>query len=128
MSTLLLVKLLITGLVAGVAAGFFGIGGGLIIVPALVYLAGFSQQEATGTSLAILLAPLGLGAVIEYNKKGYVDWKAAAIIGILVALGAWLGGKTAVKLPETTLKMAFGIFAIVAGIQTIWSAYVKMRA
>lgn len=121
-------KLLLTGLAAGVAAGFFGIGGGMIIVPALVYLAGFSQHQATGTSLAILLPPLGLGAVLEYHKKGHVDWQAAIIIGILLALGAWLGGKYANDLKGPTLQMAFGVFAVVMGVFTIWTAFLKMKS
>jgi uncharacterized membrane protein YfcA len=121
-------KLIITGIIAGVAAGFFGIGGGLIIVPSLVFLMGFSQHKATGTSLAILLPPLGLGAVYEYAKKGNVDWGAAIIIGSLLALGAWYGGRTANKLPETELKLGFGVFCIVAGVYTIWTALLKMRA
>ncbi len=123
-----MLKFLLTGLVAGIAAGFFGIGGGLIIVPSLVYFAGFSQHKATGTSLAILLAPLGLGAVIEYAKKDNVDWRAAAIIGILLALGAWIGGKYANQLKGPPLQLAFGVFAVVMGSYTIWSAMTKLKA
>ncbi len=125
---MLYLKFLLTGLVAGVAAGFFGIGGGLVIVPSLVYFAGFSQHKATGTSLAILLAPLGIGAVLEYAKKGNVDWRAAAIIGILLALGAWFGGRYANQLKGPTLQLGFGIFAVVMGSYTIWTATSKMRA
>lgn len=119
-------KFLIIGLIAGVSAGFFGIGGGLIIVPALVYLAGFSQHEATGTSLAILLPPLGAGAVWEYAKKGNVNWEAALVIAVLLALGAWLGGKYANELKGPTLQLAFGVFALVTGTYTIWTALSKM--
>lgn len=125
---MLYLKFLITGLVAGIAAGFFGIGGGLVIVPALVYLAGFSQHKATGTSLAILLPPLGIGAVYEYAKKGNVDWTAAIIIGLLLALGAWFGGKYANQLKGPTLQLAFGIFAIVMGGYTIYTATTKIKA
>lgn len=120
-------KLLLTGLMAGIAAGFFGIGGGLIIVPALVYMLGFSQHKATGTSLAILLPPLGIGAVYEYHKKGNVDIRAALIIGVLLALGAWLGGKYANQLKGPTLQLAFGVFAMVMGAYTIVTALAKMR-
>ncbi len=121
-------KFLLTGLVAGIAAGFFGIGGGLIIVPALVFFAGFSQHKATGTSLAILLPPLGIGAVWEYAKKGNVDWQAAIIIGALLALGAWAGGHYANKVNEAPLKLAFGLFAVVMGSYTMWTAVSKMRS
>ena len=121
-------KLLLTGLLAGIAAGFFGIGGGLIIVPALVFLLGFSQHKATGTSLAILLPPLGIGAVMEYHRKGNVDFHAAIIIGSLLALGAWLGGKYANQLKGPSLQLGFGIFAMVMGIYTIFTALAKLRS
>lgn len=121
------VWLLVTGLVAGVAAGFFGIGGGLIIVPALVYLLGFSQHKATGTSLACLLPPLGLGAVWEYQKSGNVDFKAALVIGTMILLGGWVGGKYANQLKGPALSLGFGIFAILIGIYTIWTALQKMK-
>ncbi len=121
-------KLLLTGVLAGVAAGFFGIGGGMIIVPALVYLLGFEQHKATGTSLAILLPPLGLGAVYEYHKKGHVDFNAALIIGALLAVGAWAGGKYANQLKGPTLQLGFGVFAVVMGVYTIVVALAKMRA
>ena len=125
---MLYLKLLLTGLVAGIAAGFFGVGGGLVIVPALVYFAGFSQHKATGTSLAILLPPLGIGAVWEYAREGNVDWHAAAIIAVLLALGAWIGGKYANELKGPTLQLAFGIFAVVMGSYTIWSAAAKLKS
>ena len=120
-------KLIFTGIIAGIAAGFFGIGGGLIIVPALVYLMGFSQHKATGTSLAILLPPLGAGAVYEYAKKGNVDWRAAIIIGSLLAVGAWAGGKYANQLKGPSLQLGFGIFAMVMGAYTIVTAMAKLR-
>lgn len=119
--------LLLTGLVAGISAGFFGIGGGLIIVPSLVYLLGFDQHRATGTSLAILLPPLGIGAVWEYYKKDNVDFKAALVIGVLLALGAWIGGKYANQLKGPTLQLMFGVFAVVMGSYTIWTAVLKLR-
>ena len=125
---MLYLKFLLTGLVAGIAAGFFGIGGGLVIVPALVYFAGFSQHKATGTSLAILLPPLGIGAVYEYAKKGNVDWTAAAIIAVLLALGAWFGGKYANQLKGPTLQLAFGVFAVVMGGYTIYTSMAKLKS
>jgi hypothetical protein len=122
-----LIYLLITGLIAGVCAGFFGIGGGLVIVPLLVYFLGFSQHKATGTSLTVLLPPLGAGAVYEYYKKGNVDFKAALVIGVLLAIGAWMGGKYANQLKGPTLQLAFGIFAVVMGSYTIFTAISKMK-
>ena len=121
-------KLVFTGILAGIAAGFFGIGGGIIIVPALVYLMGFSQHKATGTSLAILLPPLGLPAVYEYAKKGNVDWQAALVIGSLLAFGAWAGGKYANNLKGPSLQLGFGVFAVVVGVYTIVTALAKMKS
>ncbi|MRR14085.1 sulfite exporter TauE/SafE family protein, partial [archaeon] len=72
--------LILIGLVSGVVSGIFGIGGGVLIIPALVYLLGFSQHTATGTSLAILLPPVGLGAVMEYYRRGNVDIRTALIV------------------------------------------------
>lgn len=119
--------LLLTGLIAGIAAGFFGIGGGLVIVPALVYILGFSQHKATGTSLACLLPPLGIGAFYQYWKAGNVDVRAAVVIGSMLLLGGWFGGKYANKIDDTPLKLAFGVFAILAGVYTIWTTLQKMR-
>lgn len=122
------VWLLVTGLIAGVAAGFFGIGGGIIIVPALVYVLGFSQHKATGTSLAILLLPFGLAATREYYAKGNVDLKAALIVGGALFFGGWIGGFFANKLSGPHLKLAFGIFAVSMGIYTIATALQKMKS
>jgi uncharacterized protein len=120
--------LLVTGLLAGISAGFFGIGGGIIIVPALVYLMGFSQHKATGTSLAILLAPFGLAATMEYYRKGNVDIKAAIIVGAALFFGGWIGGYLANKLSGPHLKLAFGVFAVAMGVYTIVTALQKINA
>ena len=124
-----MIVLLVTGIVAGIAAGFFGIGGGLIIVPALVYFNGMTQFKATGTSLAALLLPVGFMAVYEYHRKGNVDWRAALIIGSMIVFGSWASSYFAnVKVKDDQLKLAFGIFAIVMGAYTIWTALAKMKA
>lgn len=120
--------LLLVGLIAGVAAGFFGIGGGLVIVPALVYILGFSQHKATGTSLVCLLPPLGIGAVYEYSKKGNIDVRAAIIIATMLLIGGWFGGKYANKMSGPHLSLAFGVFAMAAGAYTIWTAILKLRS
>lgn len=123
-----MIALLLTGIVAGIAAGFFGIGGGLIIVPALVYFNHFSQHKATGTSLAALLLPVGFMAVYEYNKKGNVDWKVAMILGGLIVFGSWASAYFSnAKLKGPQLQLAFGIFAVVMGSYTIYTALNKMK-
>lgn len=103
------------GLVAGILSGLIGIGGGIIIVPMLL-LVGFSQQQAQGTSLAALLPPVTLLAVINYHKEGYVDWKFAIMISVFFILGGFLGSKIAISLDQKVLKKIFGvILLLIAG-------------
>lgn len=110
------------GLAAGFGSGLFGIGGGVIIVPALIYLVGLSQHKATGTSLVILLPPVGLGAVLEYSRNGNVDWKAALIVAGMVFFGATLGAFVANKIAGPMLRLMFGIFVICLGFYTVAGA------
>ncbi len=110
------------GLVAGLAAGFFGVGGGILIVPALTFLAGFTQERATGTSLAVLLPPVGLLAVIEYYRHGNVDLRAGVLIALGLVLGAWLGAFEVHHLSEVWLKMSFGIFVTLVGLWIVLGA------
>jgi uncharacterized protein len=115
------------GLIAGVASGLFGIGGGVLIVPALVSLAHFSQQRATGTSLAVLLPPVGLAAVFAYYKRDQVDIRAALIIAIGVLVGGWLGAQLAGRLTAPQLRLFFGCFVTSVGGSMIWSALQELR-
>jgi len=114
--------LILIGLTAGTASGLFGIGGGVLIIPALVYVLGFSQQRATGTSLAVLLLPVGLLACIEYYRHGNMDIKAALWVALGLVLGAWFGARLAHRLGEAWLKPAFGGLLIVLGIYIIWTS------
>lgn len=104
--------LLFIGLIAGVVSGFLGIGGGIIIIPALVYWLGYSQQNAQGTSLGLLLPPIGLLAVLNYHKAGFVNIKAAAIMCLTFIIGSYISSKVVVNLPESLLKKAFGAFLL----------------
>lgn len=110
------------GLVAGLLSGIFGIGGGVVIAPALVYLAGFSQHRATGTSLAVLLPPIGLAATLEYYRHGHVDLYAAAVIAGAVFVGGWLGALGANRLSGAHLRLAFGLFVVSLGIYLVIGA------
>ena len=110
------------GLLGGVASGLFGVGGGIVIVPALIYWAGFSQHRATGTSLAVLLPPIGLAATIEYYRHGNVDLRAAFIIAGTMMLGAWAGALVANRLAGPYLRLAFGVFVFGLGIYLIYGA------
>jgi uncharacterized membrane protein YfcA len=112
MSVQTIVLLIIIGLVAGMLSGLVGLGGGVIIVPALVFFLGFSQHQAQGTSLGILLLPAGIFAVLNYYKKGYIDMKAVGLLFIGFVVGGWLGSKLSISLPEVTLKKIFAIALI----------------
>ncbi len=119
---MLLTGLMLIGLSAGILSGLFGIGGGVLIVPALMYGLGFSQKLATGTSLAILLPPVGIAAVMEYYRHGAVNIKAAMVIAIMVVLGSWLGSKFSVGIDPATMKLLFGVFLILLGGYIIYDA------
>lgn len=114
--------LILVGLVTGIASGVFGIGGGVIIVPALAYLAGFSQHRATGTSLAVLLPPIGLAATVEYYRHGNVDVSAAIVLAAMVFVGAWLGAVLAGHLSGPFLRLAFGLFVVILGVSMVIGA------
>jgi uncharacterized membrane protein YfcA len=119
-------KLAIIGLVSGVAAGLFGIGGGIIIVPALVFWGGMSQHKATGTSLAVLLPPVGLLAVFEYYRHGNVDIRAAIIVAIGLFLGGFGGAWVANKMTGAHLRLGFGLFVISMGVYLVWGSAKKL--
>ncbi len=104
--------LLFIGLLAGFMSGLIGIGGGIVIIPALVYLLGYSQQNAQGTSLGLLLPPIGILAVLNYHKAGFVNIKAAAIMCITFIIGSHITSKIAVELPETIIKKMFAVFLL----------------
>ena len=118
--------LLMIGLVSGIASGFFGIGGGVLIVPALVYLVGFPQHTATGTSLASLLPPVTLAAVLEYYRHGNVDVKVAIIVAVALFVGSWLGARLANQLSGAELRMGFGLFIVGLGIYLIYGAMKRL--
>lgn len=111
MTTLLILTL---GLTVGVLVGLLGIGGGVVLVPALVYLLGFDQHLAQGTSLFILLPPIGLGALREYWKHGQVDVAAGIYCALGLLLGGYVGGRIAVPLPSRELRGIFGFFLMAA--------------
>lgn len=108
----LTIPLLILGLVAGVMSGLFGIGGGALIVPVLIIFFGFTQIAANGTSLAALLLPVGIFAVIEYRRAGKLWILPAAGVAVGLTLGAWLGAGIALDLPADTLRGAYGVFLV----------------
>ena len=110
------------GLVAGLLSGVFGIGGGVVTVPALIYLAGSSQHRATGTSLAVLLPPIGLAAVWEYYRHDNVNVHAAVVIAAALFVGGWVGAVVANRVSGPYLRLAFGVFMVVLGLQLMIGA------
>ncbi len=109
------------GLAAGTLSGMFGIGGGTILIPGLVFLAGLTQHEAQGTTLAIMLLPIGLLAVLKYYHSGHVRFDIAAFICVGFLIGGLLGANVAVGLPNLILRKAFGVFLIVIAAYTIFA-------
>jgi uncharacterized membrane protein YfcA len=106
--------ILFLGLAVGVLVGLLGIGGGVVLVPALVYLLRMDQHLAQGTSLLILLPPVGLGALREYWKQGQVDVRAGILCALGILLGGYLGGLMAVPIASRHLQGLFGCFLILA--------------
>lgn len=104
------------GLGAGLLVGLMGIGGGIVVVPALVYLLGMDQHLAQGTSLFMLLPPLGLGALWEYWKKREVDVTAGIISALGFFAGGYFGGLVAVGLSSRELQATFGLFLMIAAL------------
>jgi uncharacterized membrane protein YfcA len=108
--------ILVLGLVVGILVGLLGIGGGVVLVPAMVYLLRYDQHLAQGTSLFILLPPIGLGALREYWKNGQVDLRAGIYCAIGFLLGGYGGGKIAVPMASDALKAIFGIFLMLSAV------------
>ena len=111
---------LILGACAGVLSGLVGIGGGVIIVPALAYFFGMDQKTAQGTSLAVLLPPTGLLAFLEYYRAGHVDVKIGALIVVGLMLGGWFGGDFAQQLPQVTLRKIFAVLLLLIAVK-MWT-------
>jgi uncharacterized membrane protein YfcA len=114
------IYLLIIGLAAGFMGGLVGIGGGVIIVPALVMLLGMSQHQAQGTSLMMILFPVGILGVINYYKQGYVDFKYAGLLAIGFFVGSYLGSKFSLSLPQLTVKRIFAIVMMLLALKILF--------
>jgi len=112
--------LLLIGLFAGFLSGFVGVGGGIIVVPGLIILLGFSQHAAQGTSLALLMLPVGILAVLNYYKAGHISFHAAFVIGIAFILGAYLGSKIAIGIDQNLVKKGFAIFMILVALKFLF--------
>jgi uncharacterized membrane protein YfcA len=115
------VSLLLLGLLGGILSGLLGIGGGILIVPALVFLAGMTQHQAQGTTLALMVPPIGLLAAWTYWKQGYVDVKVAILICLGFFFGGLIGAKFAGAINAATLKRLFGVLLLITAFKMILS-------
>ncbi len=115
-----IIILLIIGIAAGILGGLVGVGGGIIIVPALIFFLGFSQKMAQGTSLGILLLPVGILGVFQYYKQGYVDMRVVLFISIGFLIGSFFGSKIALSLPQDTVKKIFAALMIVVAVKLLF--------
>lgn len=107
------------GLAAGVLSGLLGIGGAIVIIPALVFVFGFQQHRAAGTTLALFSMPIGIMAMLPYYRKGFVDWRAAVLICAGFLVGGWIGGHIAVGLSGTAVQRIFAVLLIAVAIKLL---------
>lgn len=119
MTLSILLVLLAVGLAAGFLSGLVGIGGGIIIVPVLVYFLGFTQHQAQGTTLFMFMLPIGILGVMNYHKQGYVDYKTALIICTTFILGSFFGSKLAISLDQKIVKQIFAVILVLLGIKML---------
>jgi len=108
---------ILTGCLAGILSGLLGIGGAILIIPALVIIGGFEQKMAQGTTLFLMLFPIGLLAVIEYYKSGFVKIKEGIVIALFFLIGGWLGSKIALNINSKLLQKIFSIFLILIALK-----------
>lgn len=119
MTTEIIIILSLIGLAAGVLSGLVGVGGGIIIVPALVFFLGFTQHQAQGTSLGLLLLPVGILAVLNYYHKGHIDVKVVLIMAIAFVIGGWLGSKLSLSISEIAVKRIFAVILFYTGFKML---------
>lgn len=127
MDLITLMTLLAIGLFAGIASGFVGVGGGLILVPAMMVFLGLGQHAAQGTSLAMMLPPVGILAVMQYHRAGEVHWAYTAVLCVTFVAGAWGGSKLSLRLSESWVKLIFGLVMLYAAIRMLLQAWSQIK-
>jgi uncharacterized protein len=120
MSTATIIILILIGLTAGVFSGMIGIGGAIIIIPALIYLLHLDQHTAQGTSLAIMLPPIGLLAVMNYYKAGAINLKFALVIALAFMIGGYFGSKFALNIPVESIRKIFAIVLLLIAVRMLF--------
>ncbi len=128
MDTQIILILLLVGLAAGILSGLVGVGGGIIIVPCLVFFLGFSQKMAQGTSLGILLLPIGVLGALQFYKQGYIDLKVVAIISVAFIFGSYFGSKIALRLSQENVKKIFAVVMLLVAIKMLFFDNKKVTA
>lgn len=121
-----LITLILIGLTAGIASGFIGIGGGIVIIPALIYFLGLSQFEAQGVSLTLMLPPIGILAFYNYYQQGHLSKELivfALVMGIAFIVGGFIGSKVSLKTPIHWVKIIFGSAMFYVSIKMIVSGF-----
>ncbi len=114
-----IIILLVVGVAAGVLSGLVGVGGGIIIVPSLVFFLGFSQKMAQGTSIGILLLPVGILGVLQFYKAGYINMNAVWLVSLGFLVGGYFGSKIALSLPQDTLKKIFAVVLLLVAFKIL---------
>lgn len=112
--------LLLIGLAAGILSGIAGVGGGIIIIPCLVFFLGFSQKMAQGTSLGILLLPVGILGVLQFYKQGYVDLRVVLVISAAFIFGSYFGSRIALSVSQEMLKKIFAVFLLIIAVKMLF--------
>jgi hypothetical protein len=115
-----IISYIVLGLAAGALSGLIGIGGGILAIPALVFLFGFSQHQAQGTTLAMMVPPIGILAAWTYYRAGYVDLRAAALLCAGFFIGGFLGAKAATSVPTNILEKIFGAALLLVSLKMIF--------
>ena len=124
-STTQLVILILVGLFAGALSGFVGVGGGIIIVPAMIYFMNMNQMQAQGVSLALLMLPVGVLGVMNYYKAGHIQFNYVFIIAVGFVLGNYFGSKYALRVPEHKIKFLFSLLMLYIAVQMLWKSGAK---
>jgi len=112
--------IIMVGVAAGILSGLVGVGGGIIIVPALIYFIGFSQKTAQGTSLALIMLPVGIFGVMQYYKQGHVDYKIVGLLALGFLVGSFFGSKLALSISQETLKKVFAVLMIIIALKMLF--------
>ena len=116
----MIIILILIGIAAGLLSGMVGVGGGIIIVPALVYFLAFSQKSAQGTTLGLLMLPVGILAVMNYYKQGHVDFKTVLIVAIGFVVGSYFGSKISLGMTDEKVKKFFAIVIMLVAIKMLF--------